>query len=97
MFFGTTPQIVSQFVHRELAKTKPARVFVPFAGNFVVEQLAAQASPGCEIHSTDISLYSRAIGYALTNQESEIRLQETWAEALKTWLSGDGTVTNETA
>ena len=74
-FFGTTPQIVSQYLSQRIIELKPQRVFVPFAGNFVVEQVCGVCDPSIEVHSTDVSLYSRAIGYALSDTESEITLK----------------------
>lgn len=79
MFYGTTPSIISQWLAREFSKSQAKRVFVPFAGNFVVEQIAAKVT-SAEVHSTDISLYSRAIGYGITLQDSEIRLKPNMAE-----------------
>ena len=76
MFYGTTPQIISQFLAEELGKKKPKRVIVPFAGNFVIEQVAGSVHQGIEILSTDISLYSRLIGYGLAGVVNEkIRLK----------------------
>lgn len=70
MFYGTTPQIISQFIAEQLRKKRPKRVIVPFAGNFVVEQIAGSVYPDIEVISTDISLYSRLIGYGLSGTES---------------------------
>lgn len=80
MFFGTTPNIISQFLVREIARIKPARVFVPFAGNFVVEQLAGLADKNIEVHSTDVSLYSRSLGHFFDGRGSEIRVKPTVLE-----------------
>mgnify|MGYP003646363449 CR=1 FL=1 len=76
MFFGTTPSIISQFIYNEIKKHNPKRVVVPFAGNFVIEQIAGLVSKDIEILSTDISIYSRAIGYGLGNMESEIEIKD---------------------
>lgn len=76
MFFGTTPSVVSQFLQKEIKRSKPNCTYVPFAGNFVVEQLSAIVYPKADIHSTDVSLYSRMIGYGLANQESEITIKD---------------------
>ena len=76
MFFGTTPQIISQFLVEEIKRIKPARVIVPFAGNFVVEQLAAIVDQKILVLSTDISLYSRLIGYGIIGRECGIRLKD---------------------
>jgi hypothetical protein len=75
MFFGTNPQIISQWLVRQIQRKKPARVIAPYAGNFVIEQLAALSGKNIEIISTDVSLYSRAIGYGITDTPSEIRIR----------------------
>lgn len=79
MFFGTTPQIVSKFIYGEIKKHQPKRVFVLFAGNFVIEQLTGLVDKSIEVHSTDVSLYSVAIGNAFANKKG-IALSE---EAIK--------------
>jgi 16S rRNA G966 N2-methylase RsmD len=79
MFFGTTPSIVAQYIASEMLAHQPERVFVPFAGNFIVEQIAAQLPTVKEIHSTDVSLYSKAIGHGLTNNSYPIELAESVA------------------
>jgi hypothetical protein len=76
MFLGTTPAIISQFIQREIEILKPKRLFVPFAGNFVIEQLAGVVDKNIEVFSTDVSLYSRAVGYGLAGMESEITLKD---------------------
>lgn len=75
MFFGTTPSIISQYLFQEILKIQPKRVFVPFAGNFVVEQITGIASKNIEVHSTDVMLYSRAIGHALTDTQFDCKLK----------------------
>lgn len=49
---------------------------MPFAGNFVIEQLAALANPACEIFSSDISVYSMAIGHGLSGELSDIEVTD---------------------
>lgn len=63
MFFGTTPSVISQYISKQLHEIKPKRVFVPFAGNFVIEQLVGLYDKSVECHSTDVMLYSIAIGF----------------------------------
>ena len=72
MFFGTTPAIISQFIHSQLKATAPKKAVVPFAGNFVVEQVAGLTDKAIAVHSTDVSLYSRAIGHGLAGQEMRL-------------------------
>ena len=80
MFYGTTPQIISQYLKDAIPENVP-QSWVLFAGNFVVEQILAQRSAKI-IHSTDISLYSRAIGFGLTDKRSDIKPNST---AIKTF------------
>jgi hypothetical protein len=75
MFLGTTPRILSQYIEGQLGEIKPKRILVPFAGNFVIEQVAAIAYPKAQIHSTDINLYSRLVGYGLAGMETDIKLK----------------------
>lgn len=85
MFWGTTPSILSQFVHGEIARINPKRLFVPFAGNFVIAQLAGSVDKNIEVFSTDISLYSAAIGLAATNQPINITLSDAYREKFPTF------------
>ena len=76
MFFGTIPQIVSQYLFKELKRINPKRIFIPFAGNFVCEQIASMACPNAEVFSTDVSIYSRAIGLGVNNIDFRLELTE---------------------
>lgn len=76
MFLGTTPKEVCQYLASIIEKENPKRVFVPFAGNFVVEQVVAKLEKEIKVISGDVSLYSNAIGFAITNQKSDIKLKE---------------------
>ncbi|MDR1197547.1 MAG: hypothetical protein LBK94_00850 [Prevotellaceae bacterium] len=76
MFFGTTPQIVSQYLHGEIKRLNPQRIFIPFAGNFVCEQIAHLACPDAEIFSTDVSIYSRAIGFGVNDIDFHLELTD---------------------
>ena len=76
MFFGTTPQPVASYIVKTLKEINPSRVFVGCAGNFVVEQIARQTIPDCEIHSTDVSLYSCAVGWAITDQDFRLEIRD---------------------
>jgi len=76
MFFGTTPQIVSQYLYKELKRIAPKRVFIPFAGNFICEQIAMLACPNAEVFSTDVSIYSRAIGLGVNDIDFKFELTD---------------------
>jgi hypothetical protein len=79
-FFGTTPSVVAGYLETRIRELKPDVAFVPFAGNFVVEQLVANISKGIELHSTDVSLYSRGIGLGVTMQKLDAVLRPNIAE-----------------
>lgn len=76
MFFGTTPSIITQFLKKILSAHDGRKVFVPFAGNFAVEQVACRYAPQSEIHSTDVSIYSRAIGFGLTGRDFRLGIKD---------------------
>lgn len=76
MFFGTTPAPIASYVHGEFSRQQPAVVIEPYAGNFVVSQLASQAVKDVEILSSDVSLYSCAIGYAINDEDCGIRFSD---------------------
>ena len=80
MFYGTTPQVVSQYLYKVFADKNPKRIFVPFAGNFVVEQIARKACTDAEIFSTDISLYSRAIGFGVMDREMKLDVKPEYSK-----------------
>jgi hypothetical protein len=76
MFLGTTPSIISQYLIKQIEEIRPKRIFVPFAGNFVIEQLAGIVDKKIQVFSSDISVYSRAIGSGVTGEETEITVKE---------------------
>lgn len=80
MFFGTTPSIITQYLQGELKRISPPRLLVPFAGNFAIESTAAAFNSKQRILSTDVSLYSMAIGLALQGTAPPIRLKPELAE-----------------
>ena len=79
-FFGTTPAVVGEYLQSRIREFKPEVAHVPFAGNFVVEQLVANVSKDIIIHSTDVSLYSRAIGLGVTGKKLDAVLRPNIAE-----------------
>ncbi len=84
MFLGTTPKEVGQYIRSVVEKENPKTIFVPFAGNFVVEQIISNFNKKIKIISGDVSLYSNAIGFAITNTKSDIKLK---ADLLKDFPS----------
>lgn len=72
MFLGTTQATIANYVHAEMCRVKPKRVLEPYAGNFIISQLASKALPGVEIISSDVSLYSVALGFAIANMPSKM-------------------------
>lgn len=65
MFLGTTTAPVRNFMAKELATLKPAKVYEPFAGIFMLSQICGKVSKDIEIESTDVSLFSAVIGLGL--------------------------------
>ncbi|WP_406200127.1 hypothetical protein OH807_18635 [Kitasatospora sp. NBC_01560] len=94
MFQGTIPGPMRSIV-RETARQWPAGpVYVPCCGNFTIERSIADL--GFALHSSDVSIYTTAIGRWLTSQPVGIRLRDESREQLG-WLEeslddGVGTV-----
>jgi hypothetical protein len=66
---------------RETAATWPrGPVYVPCCGNFTIER--SLAGLGFALHSSDVSIYTTAIGRWLTGQPVGIRLCEDSADRL---------------
>ncbi|WP_406303752.1 hypothetical protein OHA61_17120 [Streptomyces sp. NBC_00885] len=94
MFQGTIPGPMRAIV-RETASSWPrGPVYIPCCGNFTIER--SLAGMGFALHSSDVSIYTTAVGRWLTRQPMGIRLREESAEQLS-WLAdslddGIGTV-----
>ncbi|WP_413809661.1 hypothetical protein [Streptomyces sp. OE57] len=85
MFQGTIPGPMRAIV-RETAGSWPCGdVYVPCCGNFTIER--SVAGMGFALHSSDVSIYTTAIGRWLTRQPVGIRLREESTEHLG-WLAG---------
>ncbi|MFE0190697.1 hypothetical protein [Streptomyces sp. NPDC058989] len=94
MFQGTIPGPMRAIV-RETASSWPrGEVYVPCCGNFTIER--SVAGMGFALHSSDVSIYTTAIGRWLTRQPVGIQLRDESHEELH-WLAdslddGVGTV-----
>jgi hypothetical protein len=94
MFQGTIPGPMRAIV-RETAEGWPrGSVYVPCCGNFTIER--SLAGMGFALRSSDVSIYTTAIGRWLTRRPIGVRLRDESAEQLG-WLSdslddGVGTV-----
>ncbi|MDN0193893.1 hypothetical protein [Streptomyces sp. S.PNR 29] len=85
MFQGTIPGPLRSIV-RETARSWPrGPVYVPCCGNFTIER--SLAGMGFSLHSSDVSIYTTAIGRWLTGQPAGIRLREESVGELG-WLAG---------
>lgn len=94
MFQGTIPGPMRAIVRETAASWPRGPVYVPCCGNFTIER--SLAGLGFELRSSDVSIYTTAIGRWLTGQPVGIRLAEETAEELG-WLAdslddGVGTV-----
>ncbi|WP_413787775.1 hypothetical protein [Streptomyces platensis] len=94
MFQGTIPGPMRAIV-RETASSWPrGEVYIPCCGNFTIER--SLAGMGFALHSSDVSIYTTAVGRWLTKQPVGIRLRGESREQLD-WLAtslddGVGTV-----
>jgi hypothetical protein len=86
VFQGTIPQPMRAIVH-ETARSWPAgsQVYIPCCGNFTIERSIADL--GFSLHSSDVSIYTSAIGRWLTGQPVGIRLRQEAEDELG-WLAG---------
>ncbi|WP_407286468.1 hypothetical protein [Streptomyces sp. BP-8] len=94
MFQGTIPGPMRAIV-RETASSWPrGPVYVPCCGNFTIERTLA--GMGFALHSSDVSIYTTAVGWWLTKQPVGIHLRDESKDQLH-WLAdslddGVGTV-----
>lgn len=85
MFQGTIPGPMRSIV-RETAQQWPVGpVYIPCCGNFTIER--SLSGLGFALHSSDVSIYTTAIGRWLTGQPAGIRLRDESREQLG-WLEG---------
>ncbi|MEV6132082.1 hypothetical protein AB0M05_35745 [Streptomyces violaceusniger] len=94
MFQGTIPGPMRAIVRETAGRWPRGEVYVPCCGNFTIER--SVAGMGFALHSSDVSIYTTAIGRWLTRQPVGIRLREESTEHLG-WLAdslddGVGTV-----
>lgn len=94
MFQGTIPQPMRAIVRETAGSWPRGAVYVPCCGNFTIER--SLAGMGFALHSSDVSIYTTAMGRWLTRQPVGVRLREESTEQLG-WLAdslddGVGTV-----
>ncbi|OPF70753.1 hypothetical protein VT50_0235930 [Streptomyces antioxidans] len=94
MFQGTIPGPMRAIVRETAGRWPRGEVYVPCCGNFTIER--SVAGMGFALHSSDVSIYTTAIGRWLTRQPVGIRLREESRDHLG-WLAyslddGVGTV-----
>ncbi|MFJ1994278.1 putative antirestriction adenine methyltransferase [Streptomyces asiaticus] len=85
MFQGTIPGPMRAIVRETAGSWPRGDVYVPCCGNFTIER--SVAGMGFAVHSSDVSIYTTAIGRWLTHQAIGIRLREESTEHLG-WLAG---------
>ncbi|MFD5385521.1 hypothetical protein ACFWMG_11275 [Streptomyces sp. NPDC127074] len=85
MFQGTIPGPMRAIVRETAGSWPRGDVYVPCCGNFTIER--SVAGMGFALHSSDVSIYTTAIGRWLTRQPVGIRLREESADHLG-WLAG---------
>ncbi|MFN0145967.1 MAG: hypothetical protein ACKVT1_05610 [Dehalococcoidia bacterium] len=83
-FLGTIPAKCRPILHEIVTEWQPRALAIGCSGNFTIERTMADL--GLDLYSCDVSLYSYAIGSALSGQAVDIRLSERgrelapWAE-----------------
>ncbi|HOK13316.1 MAG TPA: hypothetical protein PK007_00150 [Candidatus Kapabacteria bacterium] len=80
MFFGSTPKVIGDYLYQEFQRLNPKRVFNPFAGAFAIEQIVSKACPSAKILSSDVSLFSSALGFYFANKPNTISIKDTAIE-----------------
>jgi len=80
MFLGSTPKVIGDYLYREFKRLNPKRVFNPFAGAFAIEQIVFKACPTAKILSSDVSLFSSALGFYFANKPNTISIKDTAVE-----------------
>lgn len=94
MFQGTIPGPMRAIVRETASSWSRGPVYIPCCGNFTIER--SLAGMGFALHSSDVSIYTTAVGRWLTRQPVGISLRDESAEQLS-WLAdslddGVGTV-----
>ncbi|MBY8884756.1 hypothetical protein K7472_07845 [Streptomyces sp. PTM05] len=74
MFQGTIPGPMRAIVRETAGSWPRGQVYVPCCGNFTIER--SLIGMGFALHSSDVSIYTTAIGRWLTGQPAGIRLRE---------------------
>ncbi|GGV02556.1 hypothetical protein GCM10010211_82390 [Streptomyces albospinus] len=85
MFQSTIPGPIRAIVPETAASWPRGEVFVPCCGNFTIER--SLADMGFALHSSDVSIYTTAIGRWLTGQPVGIQLREESMDQLD-WSAG---------
>ncbi|MGE0570161.1 MAG: hypothetical protein AB7H85_01960 [Dehalococcoidia bacterium] len=85
MFLGTIPAEARPILHEIVQGWETKELAVGCSGNFTIERTMADL--GLTLRSCDVSLYSYAIGSALSGQPVDIRLSERGRE-LAPWAEG---------
>lgn len=74
MFLGTIPEPMRSIVAETVASwPAPGALHVPCCGNFTIER--ALAGTGWRVHSSDVSIYTSALGRWLTGQPTGVTLR----------------------
>lgn len=89
MFLGVMPSRVRNYVADVIRSRQPRVVRIPCAGNFTIERVVRQVAPSTVCYSTDVNLYSCALGWGLSaNEETRIELTAEIREEFP-WLRTD--------
>lgn len=71
-FTGTTPPEVKLVLHDLMKNVKQKNVYIGCSGNFTTDKL--MASMGFDVHSNDVSLYSKLISDIILGKDTELKV-----------------------
>lgn len=86
MFFGTIHEDVRRYIAANRKAFEGARVVVGCSGNFTSEKVLVNACRPAEIHSNDVSLYSKVLAEAALGQRSRLEVIEEGYEWIQPYL-----------
>jgi hypothetical protein len=84
MFVGTTPPEIRTLLQDLMKGTKGKDVFIGCSGNFTVDRIMSKM--GYDVHSNDVSLYSKLISDILLETDTELKVvNQELINAFDTW------------
>lgn len=73
-FIGSISQPLRKFFATHARLLAGRQVYVGCSGNFTIEAILSSVCPSAELYSNDVSLYSTAVGYMLTDRQLALEI-----------------------